>query len=374
MANERTEILYGPRAEIHTIKTGKIKHTLRYVGNNHYVTTPSSEKHDVQRTHYSLDDALDHLRKQGHQISKTDLHPSNKTPIVKESNTKDFKDFVKTTYAGLMEVEGLNESTSHDQDISTHPFFQKHFKDAVGGINKNPYTDDSGYTYKASYRKQGQHKRIYHTLKHLVNTKEGTHSVQLETRQKDFPLPIRSGDGDGKTVHEAMNNAIKNYKSDNWKPRAEKLEEVNINQFNLKDNVSLVKNMLQEMEVEGLNEARKILPITDAIKNHPDTESKLGLSSRVSNDQRKTKTYTTHSMSFYTHHPKLNYVRIEHVHQPSSKYSTGEHHVVHITGFPKEELPSRPDGAGTALYGGGEGGTAHEAYDKAIKAFDPNAR
>lgn len=62
------------------------------------------------------------------------------------------------------------------------------------------------------------------------------------------------------------------------------------------------------------------------------------------------------------------------MHQPSSKYSTGEHHVVHISGFPKEELPSGPGGEGMALYGGGEGGTAHEAYNKAIKAFNPNTR
>ena len=105
---------------------------------------------------------------------------------------KDFKDFVKTTYAGLMEVEGLNESTSHSTEI------EKHFGKIKSHENSHYYSAGNVWPVSHVYHTESGHDIEHISPKHNGN---GKHYVE-----------VTKGDDTGFAEHRNFAQAVKRAK------------------------------------------------------------------------------------------------------------------------------------------------------------------
>ena len=115
------------------------------------------------------------------------------------------------------------------------------------------------------------------------------------------------------------------------------------------------------IEVEGLNEAKEIAPLTAAIKTHPDTQSKLALRRRFSGSTSKSGIGFTHSVRYESNDPKHDEIQMIHKHH----FANGTHEVT-INRFPSDRT-----GPVTWHQTVGKGSTAYEAYDNALKPIKP---
>lgn len=114
------------------------------------------------------------------------------------------------------------------------------------------------------------------------------------------------------------------------------------------------------LEMEGLNEAKTVAPLTDAINSHSDSRVKLALGRRISDNRNKSSLGTTHSVRFHSSDPEHDEIQMIH-----KAHANGTHEVT-INRFPSDTR-----GPVTWHQTVGKGSTVHEAYAKALEPIKP---
>lgn len=148
---------------------------------------------------------------------------------------KDFRDFVKATYAGLMEVEGLNESKSFigkdsKKRMFDHPWISKTFSKENAAIFPASSSEikrlGKNHAIVQVTAKDKHHADTAHILRyHVVHDENGIptrHHITLQTHT--YPIVVEhgkhvsggsaEGSGEGSTIDEALRLAHKNYSKD----------------------------------------------------------------------------------------------------------------------------------------------------------------